>query len=342
VNGCGTIFKVDSSGVFTTLHVFAGRPSDGADPRAGLIRDAAGNLYGGTFFGGAHDAGILFKLDTTGNETVLHDFTGGADGYSPDVGLQDAAGNLFGVTGLNFALMKCSSACGTVFKLDSAGDLTTLHTFNGVDGDSPGPLIADAAGNLYGATFYGGDNLNCINPLGCGTVFKLDSSEILTTLYAFAGAEAEGEAPLGALARDEAGNLYGATAGGGPNLGGTVFKLDANGQLTTLHSFIGGVFDDGVDPGGADPQGGLLLGAMGNLYGTTFGGGAPGWGVVFVLDESGTETVLYTFTQAGGGASIGPLVADGAGNLYGTGTVGGDVNCQPPTGCGIVFKLALP
>ena len=139
---------------------------------------------------------------------------------------------------------------------------------------------------------------------------------------------------------DGAGNLYGVTAGGGPNLGGTVFKLDANGQMTTLHSFVGAFEGDGDDPGGADPQGGVLLDAMGNIYGTTFGGGTTMWGVAFVLDESGKETVLQTFTQAGGGSPIGPLVTDGA-NLYGTGDAGGDLNCQPTSGCGILFKLKL-
>lgn len=345
-NGCGTVFKVDAAGVFTTLHVFAGAPSDGANPRPSLIFDAAGNLYGGTFFGGAHEDGIVFKLNTSGNETVLHDFTGGVDGFSPDVAVQDAAGNLFGVTGFNFNFVECTSDCGSVFKLDSSGTLTTLHTFNGVDGDTPGPLIADAAGNLYGTTFFGGNNLACtvpIAPLGCGTVFKLDSSGVFTTLHAFSGDGLEGKAPTGVLALDETGNLYGATAGGGRGFGGTVFKLDANGQITTLHNFNAGFFDDGTDPGGAEPQGGVLLDAMGNLYGTTLGGGAPGWGVIFELDKSGVETALHTFTDSvDGGQPLGPLVVDGDGNLYGTATVGGDLTCQPPNGCGIVFKMKLP
>ncbi len=340
-NGCGVIYKADSSGVLATVHAFAGTPSDGAGPRPSLIRDAAGNLFGGTFSGGANGKGILFKLDTTGNEAVLHDFTGGADGYAPDVGVLDAAGNLFGVTGFNNKGQKCSSDCGTVFKLDSSGNLTTLHTFNGADGDTPGFLTADAGGNLYGTTFYGGGNPNCIDPQGCGTIFKLDSSGIFTTLHAFAGAETEGGYPTGVLALDGAGDLYGVTASGGANLGGTVFKLDANSQITTLHSFVTGEFDDGDDPGGADPRGGVLLGATGNLYGTTFGGGTTMWGVVFMLDESGKETVLQTLTEAGGGAPYGPLVSDGA-NLYGTGNAGGDLNCQPTSGCGILFKLALP
>jgi uncharacterized repeat protein (TIGR03803 family) len=346
VNGCGTVFKLDPSGALTTLHVFHGAPTDGVTPQEGLIRDAAGNIYGATFSGGAHGFGILYKLDVTGSETVLYQFTGGADGAFPEVGFQDVAGNLYGTTGFNGQFVKCSHDCGTVFKLDATGNLTTLYTFSGLDGDTPstGPLIVDAAGNLYGTTAYGGSAPTCIHPLGCGTVFKLDPSGMLTTLHAFVGHEVEGEVPTGRLSRDEAGNLYGTTIGGGGDLGGTVFKVDANGQMTTLHAFVsapGG--EDGNDPGGQNPQGGVLLGATGNLYGTTQAGGVSEWGVLFEMNaESGQETVLNSFTQAGGGGPQGPLVLDSAGNLYGTGAVGGDLTCQPPAGCGIVFKMKLP
>jgi uncharacterized repeat protein (TIGR03803 family) len=319
-----------------------------------LIRDAAGNLYGSTIGGGAHHAGTVFKLDAGGNETVLHHFTGGVGGASPYAGLiRDAAGNLYGVTG-GGGKLPCpigSDGCGTVFKLAPTGALTTLHAFagGGTEGALPtSSLILDAAGNLYGNTFYGGD-LNC-SFSGCGTVFKIAPSGAFTTLHTFtgpfSGGATEGESPSGPLILDEAGNLYGTTAGGGARIGGTVFKLDATGQITNLHNFNGG--DGGElenDPGGKNPRGGVLRNAAGVLYGTTSGGGVSRWGVVFRLNvDSGAKTVLHTFTgKADGGPPQGPLVGDSAGNLYGTTSAGGDLTCHAADGgCGLVFKIKGP
>ena len=344
VNGCGTVFKLDSSGALTTLHVFAGGPTDGASPQDGLIRDAAGNIYGATFRGGANNGGVVFRLDAAGRETVLYDFTGGADGSVPQLGVRDAAGNLYGTTGSNAALVRCRSNCGTVFKLDPTGTLTTLHVFNGADGDSPsGPIIRDSAGNLYGTTAYGGDSPTCIHHLGCGTVFKLDPAGVFTTLHVFTGeiTEEEGDVPSGRLLLDETGNLYGTTIGGGSHLGGTVFKLEPNGRLTEMLAFVGGDFGEKEDtPGGKNPQAGVIRGRRGFLYGTTYRGGASKWGVLFLLTPvSHQQIVLHTFTQAGG-APLGPLVVDSAGNIYGTGFYGGNLTC-PSGGCGIVFKFRL-
>ena len=341
-NGCGTIFKVDYSGVFTTLHVFAGSPGDGANPQPGLVLDSAGNLYGGTFFGGAHQSGIVFKLDSSGNETVLHHFSGGAN-IAPNIGVRDASGNLYGTTGFNGNLQKCSHDCGTVFRLDITGNLTTLHTFNGSDGDEPsGSLIDDAAFNLYGTTAYGGNKSGCVHPLGCGTVFKLDPEGNFTMLYAFGAPEKEGNVPSGPLVLDHAGSLYGTTIGGGINMGGTVFKLDVTGVLTSLHSFISAPGGEvGNDPGGQNPEGGLL--ALSNIfYGTADAGGVTEGGVVFALDQSGKETVLDSLIQADGWGPIGPIVSDASGkNLYSTATAGADLSCQSPVGCGVLFQIQL-
>jgi uncharacterized repeat protein (TIGR03803 family) len=344
--GCGTVFKLDPSGTLTTLHVFAGGPIDGASPYAGLMRDDAGNLFGTTAGGGAHQFGTVFKLNAMRNETVLYHFTGGADGGFPSAGvIRDDAGSLYGVTGW-CGEPPCSQTnmdgSGTIFKVDPSGAFTTLHTFaadlsEGVNPQSS--LIRDMAGNLYGMTFHGG---NCFLLEGCGTVFKLDPSGALTTLHAFNGTD--GESPLGPLIQDEAGNLYGTTAGGGAGIGGTVFKLDANGQLTTLHAFFGG--DGGEidnDPAGKDPRGGVLRDVAGNLYGTTISGGRPRRGVVFRLNvTTGEETVLHTFSGSDGSPPQGPLVADSEGSLYGTTNAGGDPSCHPPYGCGVVFKIKLP
>ena len=156
---------------FSVLHAFTGG-ADGILPRAGLVRDAAGNLYGTTEGGGASGNGTVFELDTTGKGTVLHSFTGGVDGSAPFAGLvRDRNGNLYGTTEFGGA-----SSEGTVFKLDTTGKETVLHSFTGgADGAFPqAGLIRDDAGNLYGTAQFGGD-LTCSSPFlgGCGTVFKL-------------------------------------------------------------------------------------------------------------------------------------------------------------------------
>lgn len=262
---CGIVFKLDTSSNETVLHSFTGG-SDGGGPLAGLIMDAAGNLYGTTFGGGAFGNGTVFKLDPSGNETVLYSFTGGSDGSFPSAALiMDAIGNLYGTTaGGGSAGSACTLACGTVFKLDTSGNETVLHSFTGgTDGSDPtAGLIMDAAGNLYGTTFTGG--------LGgiYGTVFKLDSSGNETVLHRFTGGS-DGASPAGALVMDAAGNLYGTTSDlnvqtAGHN--GTVFKLDPSGNETVLYSFTGG--SDGKYPF----YGSLVMDTAGNLYGTTSGG----------------------------------------------------------------------
>jgi len=177
-SGCGTVFMLDITGKEKVLYNFSGAP-DGANPEAGVVMDAAGNLYGTTFFGGASGDGTVFKLDTAGKETVLYSFSGTPDGANPVGGLvMDVAGNLYSTT-FNGGNVTCTNAsgCGTVFKLDTTGNETLLYMFSGgADGAyPPGGLVMDAAGNLYGTTFVGGD-LSCMFAnmgLGCGTVFKL-------------------------------------------------------------------------------------------------------------------------------------------------------------------------
>jgi uncharacterized repeat protein (TIGR03803 family) len=261
---------------FTVLYSFQGG-TDGEGPYGGVVRDAAGNLYGTTSYGGAFSNGTVFKLDTTGQETVLYTFTGGrggTDGFFPAGALiRDAAGNLYGTTQLggNYSF-------GTVFKVDSTGIETVLYRFRGGSGgDQPdGGVIMDKAGNLYGTTQGGGTSYD-------GTVFKLNPSGYKTVLYSF-GSGADGTQPDAGVIADTAGNLYGTTAYGGTSNLGTVFKLDKTGKETVLYSFTGGA-------DGALPVTGLVRDAAGNLYGTAyFGGdsgsfcsGVGGCGVVFKI-----------------------------------------------------------
>jgi uncharacterized repeat protein (TIGR03803 family) len=271
---------------------------------------------------------LVFKLNPSGNETVLHNFTGGTDGRSPHAALmRDASGNLYGSTGLGGSSGCGGFGCGVVFKIDSNGNESVLHSLSGTDGSGPsGALIQDAAGNFYGTTQEGGSSSGC-RGFGCGVVFKLDPSGNETVLHSFSGADGIG--PSGALIQDAAGNFYGTTQGGGSSNVGVVFKVKANGHETVLHSF------NGTD--GMYVNGGLVMNAAGILFGTTFHGGSRDHGVVFKIDSNGHETVLHSF---GGGTGAGKepragLYRDAAGNLYGTSQQGGGA-CD----CGVVFKLS--
>ena len=244
--------------------------------------------------------------------------------------IADSAGNLYGTTSGGGASYK-----GVVFKLAPDGTETVLHSFPGFpsDGNSPyAGLIADSAGNLYGTT------LSRDSVSHAGVVFKLAPNGTAgwteTVLHSFTGFPTDGALPYAGLIADSAGNLYGATTGGGASGQGVVFKLAPDGTETVLHAFTGG--SDGAYPG----VGPLIADSAGNLYGTTQVGGASGQGVVFKLAPNGTggwtESVLYSFTGGsdGGQPFYGSLIADGAGNLYGT-TVGGGAS-----GAGVVFKLS--
>jgi uncharacterized repeat protein (TIGR03803 family) len=324
-NGCGTVFKLDTTGTETVLYSFAGPPLDGNDPQGSLVRDAAGNLYGTTRFGGINDFGTVFKIDTAGNETVLHSFNGRApEGRYPNGLVRGVAGSLYGNTEKGGAPECNPLGCGTVFKLHTTGKETVLYSFAGVpDGESPlAGVILDGAGNLYGTTDRGGT-------FNSGTVFKLDTTGKENVLYSFTGGP-DGQNPFAGLVRDAAGNLYGTTESGGASEKGTVFKLDTTGAETVLHSFGAGA-TDGMNPGA-----GLLRDAAGNLYGTTQSGGANDMGTLFKVDGSGKLTILHSFNGTDGAGLFlrASLIRDAAGNLYGTTPTGGAFNV------GTVFKLS--
>jgi uncharacterized repeat protein (TIGR03803 family) len=280
--------------------------------------------------------------------TTLHSFcpaTGCKGGADPLTGLaMDSAGNLFGTTGGGGTICSggFSGGCGTVFKM-AGRSFSVLYKFKGgLDGAAPflGNMIVDAKGDLYGVTQVGGGG-GCVfgGPPGCGTVFKMTGTKE-TVLHSFTGPD--GAEPTGYLVTDSAGNIYGTTISGGAHGNGAVFKLDTSGTETALYSFCPkiGCAD------GSGPYGGLITDANGNLYGTTWGGGAgAGYGTVFKVTKDGKETVLYSFCSmtgcADGSSPIAGLIMDASGNLYGTTYFGGTGVC-PQTGnngCGTVFKL---
>jgi len=226
-----------------------------------------------------------------------------------------------------FVALTCSGA--------QAADFQTLYAFTGgQDGEAPFSVIQDASGNLYGATFAGGD-ITC----QCGTIFKVAPDGAETTLYSFKGGD-DGAYPQTGLARDSAGNLYGATNGTG-DIPGTVFKLDPGGHLTTLHAF-----QEAGD--GRDPLGSPILDRKGRLYGTTIRGGQVGRGTVYRIAPNGKERVLHSFggtsRNGDGDSPNSALIMDRDGNLYGTTIAGGSSacgsgGCCAGTGCGTVFKV---
>ncbi|HEY7095865.1 MAG TPA: choice-of-anchor tandem repeat GloVer-containing protein [Terriglobales bacterium] len=299
---------VTQAQTFTVLHSFQFVP-DAIDPQGGLIMDSLGNLFGTTLEGGtafprcAKGCGTVFTFSTDGHEQVLYSFNvTGSEGQFPNGPLVlDLSGNFYGTT-----IGDGGAGWGTIFKLDSSGIATTLHTFtNGFDGSSPyGGLIRDEIGNFYGTTCQGGR-------FYLGTIFRLDPAGKLQTMHAFKSLT-DGYCPFGTLVRDPSGNLYGTTSGGGLYNYGTVFKLDNTGTKKLLHSFRGGA-------NGQFPYAGLILDSNGNLYGTTAGSYEDSYGTVFKLDKRGKETVLYRFTGGADGAHpYGGLVRDPSGNLYGT------------------------
>jgi uncharacterized repeat protein (TIGR03803 family) len=270
-SGDGVVFKLDASANYTVLHSFFGL-GDGAHPQCTLISDSSGNLYGTTRYGGSAPPplgnGVVFKLDPSGQESVLLIFEDAEGGY-PYAGLmRDPAGNLYGTAPLG--------SSGVVYKLDTSGYFTVLYNFTGGwDGSDPaGSVIRDSAGNLYGST-------SCSFATGneCA-VYKLAPSGRITVLYNFTADE---QGPVSTLLRDSLGNLYGTDPGesGGSGANGVVYKVDPFGHATVLYSFTG-------EPDGAFPAvgAGLIKDTAGNLYGTTSYGGEFNGGTVFEIPAS--------------------------------------------------------
>jgi uncharacterized repeat protein (TIGR03803 family) len=302
---------------YKVLYNFTGG-ADGGYPFANLIQDSKGNLYSTTYSAGTSGYGTVFKLTKTGKETVLYSFTGGSDGGYPYSGLvRGPTGILYGTTSYS------SSYDGTVYSLaPKTGKETVLYSFTGgTDGGYPyAGLVQDSKGNLYGTTDYGGAS-------DYGTVFEVaPKTRTETVLHSFGFSD--GAYPMAGLVRDSKGNLYGVNEIGGTYDAGTVFMVDSTGTETVLYNFTGG--DDGAYP----IYGYLARDSAGNLYGTTWNGGASYAGTVFKVTPAGKETVLYSFGGGtDGGYPMAGLVRDSKGNLYGTTGSGG------ASGNGTVFKV---
>ncbi len=286
----GTVFELaTATGTITALASFDG--SNGANPEAGLIMDSSGDLYGTTTNGGANDYGTVFELaHGSGAINTLASFNG-TNGESPsDALIMDSSGNLYGTAAGGGA-----SGYGTVFELaHGSGTITTLASFVPLtrDGDRPlAGLIMDGSGNLYGTTSLGG-------LYGAGTVFELAHGGFtISALASFNGAN--GAYPQAGLSMDASGNVYGTTELGGASKAGTVFELaQGSGTITTLVSFN--------RTNGFGPEDALIMDTSGNLYGTTYLGGASNGGTVFELsgaDALPASQISGLRSSTGAGAS---------------------------------------
>jgi hypothetical protein len=346
---CLILFSAKAHGSGPQLKVLYsfGGGTDGEHPYAGLVADAAGNLYGTTPNGGGQGCsigggcGIVFELspptsgDPAWSENVLYRFTGGSDGSTPYAKLvMDQLGNLYGTTyyggqvGNSLCLDNGGEpiGCGVIFELsppETKGGPwieKVVHDFTGPEGAFPyASLVFDTLGNLYGTTSGGGSPLSgCVisTLIGCGVVFEVTPPSnqggvwTLTDLYQFVGAE-DGGFPYAEVAFDEEQNLYGTTCVAGISDGGVVFQLVPQGNGLWVETAIASF------PNGACPRAPVLIDSAGNLYSTTSGGA----GSAFELSPAGagawTLTTLWVFGSTNGMPFSG-LTPDSNGNLYGT------------------------
>jgi uncharacterized repeat protein (TIGR03803 family) len=320
---------VVAQGNYQVLHAFTGG-SDGGGLYAGVASDQAGSLYGVTSGGGAYGSGTAFKLSrSSGNhwiKTIIHSFCSLPrcdDGALPSTTpVLDSAGNVYGNSNI------------AIFQLTPGPALASEWSFQVIYNSGSDGLLLDKSGNLYGQWGPG--------KYKAGDVFELTPGSDGWTekvLYNFCSRTNcnDGILPQYGLTWDAAGNLYGATTEGGVDKAGVAFELEHTSggwKERVLHSFPASPSD------GYPPSSGLTVDGSGNVYGATFQNG-KGDGTIFKLsgqqDGRWKETILYDFHNPvqNGGAPVGGVAFDNKGNLYGTASAGGDLNCQ----CGVVFKM---
>jgi uncharacterized repeat protein (TIGR03803 family) len=337
-SGDGAVFELTpSNGKWTEKTLYSFNGTDGALPAPSLIMDAAGNLYGTTLEGGSDGNGTVYELSPSKNgwtATVLYNFNG-QDGAESEGSLAlDSKGNLYGTTTYGGA-----NGDGAVFELTSSNGKWTeklLYSFNPNGQDALFPeagLIVTAKGTLYGTTYGGGSN-------GAGAVFEMSPGANGTwtekVLHSFNLNGTDGIQPEAPLVMDSKGNLYGTTSAGGADDAGIVFRLTGNGK---------GGWTEKVLYSARSTDGSVLFGplsfdANGNLYTSTYAGGAYTYGAVIELKPANggawTESVLYSFNPKTGDGlqSASGVAVDSKGNLYGT-TLGGG-----SSGDGVVFEVS--
>jgi len=321
----GTVFKATTGGTLTTLYTFClgGEPClDGSKPNAGLVMNSNG-FYGTTMNGGINSDGTVFKIESSGDRTTLHDFDG-TDGAEPMVTLtvSNNGSTLYGTTSIGGGIMND----GTAFQISSAGAFSKLHSFMGTDGEYPNvSMVAGSNGNLYGATLEGGS----FDGSGTGTFYEMTPGGKVTPLHTFEPAQVAGSS--GAIIQGKNGNFYGTDIGGG-NGAGTIYEVTPAGDVTVLYTFCSET--DCKD--GSTPYGAMIIGSDGNFYGTTYAGGAnttacnAGCGTLFQITPAGKLTTLHSFCSEAnctdGSQPEGGLLQETNGTFYGTTYSGGTNN----------------
>ena len=315
--------------VLTTLHNFTGG-ADGGTPTAALVQGTDGNFYGTTYYGGAHNLGTVFRINSAGAFSNLYSFSGSSgDGANPYAGLVQATNGLFYGTTLAGGFLGGSfgaTPLGTIFAINPAGGYGVVDFF-GTNGAQPfAGLIQAGDGNLYGTTSAGGANyIPAFGQMGPGAIIKVSLGGAITVLYSYNGVT-DGINPEAGLVQGSDGYLYGTTYLGGSsgnciNVCGTLFKISTGGNYSLLQS-------------GGNPRSGFIQGADGFFYGTTTSGGA-GQGSVFRIDSAGTPARLHSFTNfvGEGTTPYAGLIQGSDGNFYGTTYTGGIANT------GTVFRI---
>ncbi|MGO8672242.1 MAG: choice-of-anchor tandem repeat GloVer-containing protein [Capsulimonadaceae bacterium] len=338
----GTLFGINTAGDVTVVYDFlVGAPLYYWSGAVGdLVLGTDGNFYGvgngGSTLGyGVNDAGFgdIFRVTPAGSETILHNFSDGTvpgDGWGLVSGLVLASdGNFYGTTvfgGSTTGIGPSGWGYGTLFRITPSGEYTILHNFGDGsvvnDGQCPyAALIQGSDGALYGTTLIGGSTTGQgFHGFGYGTVFRITTAGVETVLHNFGDGTTPNDAgnPDAPLLQGNDGNFYGTTLDYGPSNGGTIFRMDASGNMTVLHEFGDGTvaFD------GSMPQAALIQATDGNFYGTAGGGGYSGGGTVFRMDSSGHVTILHAFLDGSvfedGALPWQPLIQGADGALYST------------------------
>jgi uncharacterized repeat protein (TIGR03803 family) len=335
-NNQGAVFKITPKGTLNVVFSFNATALGPFSPFSGLTLGTDGDFYGTTQGGGSSDDGTIFKITPAGSLTVLHSFTGLADGYTPkSPPVEGTDGNFYG-TAIRGANSACGNGCGTVYKITPSGNFTTLYPFDFTHGATPwGPLVQGTDGNFYGTTAAGGTGSG-------GVVFKITPAGKLTVLHSFCShpACADGQLPSSPLVQGSDGNFYGTTGQGGANGYGEVFKITAGGTLTVLHSMNG--TSDGYNP--FEGNAGLVQATDGNFYGANSFGGSLGHGTFFKITPKGAFSVLHNFDGTDG---VNPYVTPFQhtnGVIYGDTQLGGTGNVSPcvagtsAASCGVFYS----
>lgn len=307
----GTAYKITTTGIFTVLHSFVS-VTEGATPNAGFAKGADGNLYAMASAGGSYGGGTAFRMTSAGTVTVLAHFNGAKNGNIPQESLvkgRDSA--YYGTTSSGGA-----NGHGTIFKI-CAGVTTTLFSFNrnSTGGVPLGSLIQATDGNFYGIASEGGTG-------GYGTIFRITPGGTFTVIKHLVGAT-DGGIPKGSLVQGKDSALYGMTSSGGTNVGGTIFKITLTGSFTVLRHLA-----NATD--GANPEGALVQGTDGLLYGMTYNNAK-----LFKISPAGVFTIIKSFVSNTDGAyPLGGLVKHTDGNFYGMTSTGGTT-----ANAGTIFRL---